>query len=101
MPAPAALARRFRGTKHSCGAQGPPPLELLAGGVVLGEWWEAGQVAKASGPADLEAGGNPCSLDLGARLGRWWGSGDGVALGGRWEGGCLGQGQGRCRREAG
>ena len=56
---------------------------------MLGEWWEAGQVAKASGPADLEAGGNPCSLDLGARLGRWWGSGDGVALGGRGEGGFI------------
>ena len=61
--------RRFRGRKHSCGAQGPPSLELLGGGVVLGEWWEAGQVAKASGPVDLEAGGNLCSLDLGAARG--------------------------------
>ena len=72
-------SRRFRGRKHSCGAQGPPLLEL-GGGVVLGEWWEAGQVAKASGPVDLEAGGNPCSLDLGAT----WGSskeGGGPGLG--------------------
>ena len=59
-------SRRFRGSKHSCGTQGLPSLELLGGGVVLGEWWEVGWVAKASGPADLEAGGDLCSLDLGA-----------------------------------